>query len=710
MSNIEELIKKISQKTGLSRAEIKNRIEEKQKELGFFVNDIAAAHIIAKDLNVSLGRPELKKRPKLTIKSLKKMEPGLSGVGLTAIILRVFHPIEFVKEGTKSILAPILLHDGTDSIRTILWGAMARRITEKKIERGSVIKIKQGYTKMGRTQELELHIGDRGLIELDTEAETKIFPDPNDEILELDAIDEEMQEVDVKATVLRVGKLNTFNRADGTEGRVSNLFLKGLRATRRLVFWDDRAELAFNFTRGDEILIQAANVRLDRDGKPELHTTRATYIIKIGHKTLPSIDEEQTAEIVHYDAIEKKLADIEVSDGMVTVIARKGPTSKLSRFTRSDGTEGSVKRATIFDESSVTTLVLWNEAITSFDDLGDEPFQIKNLRVNMSRYKTIELHTTAQTEFNSLDASQIPEDPPLQNITEIKPQQGLVCVQGVIQNISEEREFTRSDGSTGRVASMSIRDTTGETRIVAWDDNVEQLNSMREKEMKFVKIFFGGIRQRDADAIEIHLSPQSHLRPSSRIPVALRGVEIVEEEPSTPQSIPEYQKIQLSELSETEDGVLIEVLGKVIRLYQQSPYYHACPLCRKKVIESDTGWVCQEHQNIQPQIRFRLSGTLDDGTSTIRTVFFGLSGEILTGMGSNDIQKLIDSGLTDDEIFPIVQQETEGKTVLIQGRVQLQTQEVQGETIQRQELFANRVRLPSPKVIAEELISELQES
>ncbi|MFW9906119.1 MAG: DUF2240 family protein [Candidatus Thorarchaeota archaeon] len=709
MSNIEELIQKISQKAGLSRAEIKKRIEDKQEELGHFVNEIAAAHIIAKDLNISLGRPELKKQPKLTIESLKKMEPGLSGVGLTAIIIRVYHPIEFVREGTKGILAPILIHDGTDSIRTILWGTIAKRVTDKQIERGSIIKIKQGYTKRGRNQELELHIGDRGLIELDTETEKKNLPNPDDEILTLDALNEEMQEVDVKAIVLRVGKLTTFNRSDGSEGRVSNLFLKGMRVTRRMVFWDARAESAFNFTRGDEILIQATNVKLDRDGKPELHATRTTYITKIGHMTLPSVEESQ-GEQIQRDAIEKKLGDIEEHDRMVIVIARKGPVSKTSNFTRSDGTAGSVKRAIIFDESSVTTLVLWNESISAFDDLSDEPFQITNLRVNISRYKTIELHTTDLTKFTTLEASQIPEDPPLQNISEIKPQQGLVCVQGVIQTVSEEREFTRSDGSTGRVASMSIRDTTGDIRVVAWDENVEHLNEIREEEMKYVKIFFGGVRQRDIDAIEIHLSSQSHLRPSSRIPVALRGVEIVEEEQTSSQSIPEYHKMQLSEISETEDGVMIEVLGKVIRLFQQSPYYHACPQCRKKVTETDAGWVCQEHQVVQPQIRFRLSGTLDDGTSTIRTIFFGLSGEILTGMGGSDIQKLIDNGLSDDEIFPIVQQEAEGKSVLIQGRVQLQTQEVQGETIQRQELFANRVRFPTPKVIAEELISELQES
>ncbi len=710
MSNIEDIIQKISEKAGLSRGEIKRKIEEKKEELGFFVNDIAAAHIIAKDLNVPLGRPELKKRPKLTIKSLKKMEPGLSGVGISAIVLRVYHPIEYVKEGAKGILSPILLHDGTDSIRTVLWGAMARRITEKQIERGSIIKIKQGYTKLGRTQELELHIGDRGLLELDTETNTENFPDPEDEILDIDQLDEEMFEIDVKALVSRVGKINTFNRSDGTTGRVSNLFLKGKRVSRRIVFWDDRAEVPFDFTRGDELLIQAANVKLDRDGKPELHATRATHITKIGHQSLPSIEETREPRAVEREAVEKKIGQLEPSDGLVTIVARKGPVGGPTSFTRNDGSTGSVTRAIIFDETSETTLVLWNEAISDFDGLEDEAFQAKNLRVNQSRYKTIELHTITETEFIPLETSQIPEDPPIQNITEIKPQKGLASIQGVIHDVQDVREFNRSDGTTGRVSSMSIQDNTGSIRVVAWDDNVEKLESIREKEMKFVKVFFGGIRQKDVDSIEIHLTPQSHVRPSSRIPAALRSIEILKEEQTTPDSIPDYQKVQLSDVSENEDGILIEVLGKVVRLFQQSPYYRACPECRKKVIETDAGWICQEHQGVEPQIRFRLSGILDDGTSTMRTIFFGLSGEILAGMGSNDIQKLIDNDLTDDQIFSVVQEQAEGKTILVQGRVQLQTQEVQDETIQRQELFANRVRYPSPKLITEELISELQES
>ena len=75
MANIEDLVQKISQQTGLSIAEIKEKIDKKKEELEFLINDIAAAHIIAKDHGVALGRPEGTKKPEITIRNLKQMEP-----------------------------------------------------------------------------------------------------------------------------------------------------------------------------------------------------------------------------------------------------------------------------------------------------------------------------------------------------------------------------------------------------------------------------------------------------------------------------------------------------------------------------------------------------------------------------------------------------------------------------------------------------------
>ena len=101
VNNLEDLIQKVIEHTNLSRAQIKKMIDEKKEEL-LFVNDIAAIHIIAKDLNVPLKKPELKKTPSLTIKRLKGMEAGISGLQLTAMVYRVYNPIEFTRKRRRT--------------------------------------------------------------------------------------------------------------------------------------------------------------------------------------------------------------------------------------------------------------------------------------------------------------------------------------------------------------------------------------------------------------------------------------------------------------------------------------------------------------------------------------------------------------------------------------------------------------------------------
>ncbi|PWI48398.1 hypothetical protein CEE45_06610 [Candidatus Heimdallarchaeota archaeon B3_Heim] len=711
MTNIEDLIQKISQHTGLSRADIKQKIDKKKEELEFLINDIAAAHIIAKDFNVPLGRPDTKKQPELTIKSLKQMEPGLSGVNISGVILRIFHPIEFTREGGKGLLAPILLHDGTDSIRTILWGMKAKQISENQLQRGLIINLKQAYTKSGRTGNLELHIGDRGIIKILTDVKKDIYPDPKDEIIDLDVLDEELQEIDTKGTVIKLGRLVTFNRADGTEGRVANLHIKGQRVTRRIVFWDQRAEEAFIFTRGDELLIQGANVKLDRDGNPEIHSTRSTYVTKIGHKSLPPLEETIVPEGTQRSTPMKNIEAISSEDEYVSVKVKKGPLNDIREFSRKDGSNGSVRRAFIFDNTGVTAIVLWNETNSDFDTFKDQTILIENLRVSLSKFQTIELHTTANTKFSELEGESVDVDPPLNDIATLNPEKGIACVHGILQNKSEIREFNRSDGSTGKVGSLTLEDGSGTTRIVAWNENVLKLEEIDFQTTNYIKVLYGGIRENQEGQNEIHLNFQSEIQGFSDIPSELQKIERKEQITDSGQASIDYIKTHLAELSKEADGDTIEVVGKVIRLFQQSPYYWGCSICKKKVDQSEEGeeWSCREHGKVDPTIRLRVSGLLDDGTGTIKVTFFGMSGEILTGFKSGDIKGMVEEGKTDDQIFEEMRKESEGKTVQIKGRIQLRTQEVQEETVQRQELSVNRIQFPSPKTLSEELLAELQE-
>ena len=53
-----------------------------------------------------------------------------------------------------------------------------------------------------------------------------------------------------------------------------------------------------------------------------------------------------------------------------------------------------------------------------------------------------------------------------------------VSTAGKVISIGESREFTRKDGTKGRVASVVLEDETGIVRLSLWDDDVNSLSDM----------------------------------------------------------------------------------------------------------------------------------------------------------------------------------------------------------------------------------------
>ncbi len=58
-------------------------------------------------------------------------------------------------------------------------------------------------------------------------------------------------------------------------------------------------------------------------------------------------------------------------------------------------------------------------------------------------------------------------------IDQIKPESGKVVFIGKVVSLSEVREFTRSDGSEGKVSNVSLGDETGSIKLVLWDESAE---------------------------------------------------------------------------------------------------------------------------------------------------------------------------------------------------------------------------------------------
>ncbi|MDM7934131.1 MAG: OB-fold nucleic acid binding domain-containing protein [Methanothrix sp.] len=80
--------------------------------------------------------------------------------------------------------------------------------------------------------------------------------------------------------------------------------------------------------------------------------------------------------------------------------------------------------------------------------------------------------TAAMLVARELGASEV-----LTKIGSIRPEMGNVAFTGRVLSVSEVREFQRSDGSIGRVASLTVGDETGKVRVVLWDERAELVRS-----------------------------------------------------------------------------------------------------------------------------------------------------------------------------------------------------------------------------------------
>ena len=70
-----------------------------------------------------------------------------------------------------------------------------------------------------------------------------------------------------------------------------------------------------------------------------------------------------------------------------------------------------------------------------------------------------------------------------------------VSVRATVAEVTEVREFSRRDGSQGRVVNAVLRDATGTCRLTLWDDDVDLVASGKLRAGSMVRVLDGYVRQ-----------------------------------------------------------------------------------------------------------------------------------------------------------------------------------------------------------------------
>jgi len=324
--------------TDVEFEEFEAAVEDKVEQMGGLADEETAAMLIAHELRDEQAD------------TIADIEPGMSEVKFLGKVTSIGDVKTFERDGEdaeEGRVCNVDVADASGSVRVALWDDMAAA-AEEELEVGQVLRV------MGRPKEgysgLEVS-ADKVEPDEDAEVDVQVLDTYRVEDLSLGASD-----VDLVGQVLDTDSVRTFDRDDGSEGRVANLTVGDETGRVRVTLWDDKADLADEFEAGEVVEVGDGYVR-ERDGDLELH---------VGDRgTVERVDED-----VEYVPETTDIADLEI-DEVVDIGGGVIETDPKRTFDRDDGSEGQVRNVRIKDDTGEIRVALWGDKADRDVDLAD---------------------------------------------------------------------------------------------------------------------------------------------------------------------------------------------------------------------------------------------------------------------------------------------------------------------------------------------------
>ena len=254
---------------------------------------------------------------------------------------------------------------------------------------------------------------------------------------------------------------------------------------------------------------------------------------------------------------------------------------------------------------------------------------------------------------------------------------------GKVVRVFDVREF-ESGERKGKVGSFIIGDETGTIRVVCWHKQTEVLEQLKEDDI--VKVMNCYVKNNNG-VLEIHMNERAKLliNPSG---------ETVKEVKQTERPTAQANRKKISDLKENEQNV--EVFGTIVQVMEPR-FFDICPTCRKKAVQQEDKFVCNEHGEIPAEHSYVFNIFLDDGSDNIRVVLYKNQMEHLLEKTQEQILEIKEH----PEKFEGIKHSLIGEQVKFVGRVN------KNQMFDRIEFIANQVFLnPSPEEEIEKIKTE----
>ena len=257
-----------------------------------------------------------------------------------------------------------------------------------------------------------------------------------------------------------------------------------------------------------------------------------------------------------------------------------------------------------------------------------------------------------------------------------------INVKGRVIKIFPIREFERDDKTKGRVCNLLISDGTGEIRIPLWDKQVKLIDEGRIKEGDVIEVKRATVTENIFGGLELRLPKHSIIQK-------------VEDDGSIPKITPSktYPRIEIKNAKEGN----FEIKGNLVQIFNVNPIFNTCPLCNSRLEKEGNSFKCPVHGEVEPKSNMIISGVIDDGTASMRVVFFRDQARQITGLNPSSLMNM-----NQEEAMDLIKEIALGKEFIVRGRIQ------KNKIFGTLEIIANEVEELDILEESKKLISEIE--
>jgi replication factor A1 len=346
------------------------------------------------------------------------------------------------------------------------------------------------------------------------------------------------------------------------------------------------------------------------------------------------------------------------------------------------------------DETGTVRTSFWGSAVELAKKLSvGDIVSIHNAytRAGLASKPEVQIGRSTGIEINPAGVSVGEPKPSRIKIGELEVGMDALEVVGRVIEVSKAMEFTRTDGSKGKVATIGIGDETGTTRLSLWQDDVGNVEKIKVGDVIKATNCYGALGLYGQP--ELHLGRQGSIDVNPPMEGELPRADVL----SMAIAAPERMGIGALE----KEGVKVQVSGTVVRVFQRRPLFDVCPLCGRSLGSVDHSLLCEECSKVvTPEHRVVVSFLVEDGTGNIRTVLFGKVAEKLLGMDAQQLFGLFKQ--TPDVIELYNKLGLLGKEVTITGTTRYD------KYFNQLEIRASDVEIPEPKQEARALLEKIK--